>query len=197
MPERVDMEIGERLFAVDRKQWRTWLAANHDRTKEIWLVRYKKHTGVVCVPYDDAVEEALCFGWIDGLVKREDDATYVIRFTPRRPGSVWSVSNKQRVARMVGAGQMTEAGLAMVREGKRSGAWDRAEEMEDFSVVPPPLEAALAANPAARRFYDRLTPSQRKHYNGWVVCAKRPETRRRRAGIVADRCAEQRRPGIA
>lgn len=110
------MEIGETFYAKNRTEWRKWLAANYDRAPEIWLIGYKKHTGVTCVPYDDAVEEALCFGWIDSIEKRLDDDRTAQRYSPRRPKSSLSESNVARARRMIAEGKMTPAGLAKIQE---------------------------------------------------------------------------------
>jgi len=119
-------EIGETHFARTRAAWRKWLEKNHASKREIWLRLYKKHVKKPCVAYDHAVEEALCFGWIDGILKRIDDEQHVIRFSPRRKNSVWSDSNRKRVNRMTRQGKMTEAGLAAVREAKKNGRWQQA-----------------------------------------------------------------------
>ena len=108
------MEISERLLARSRQEWRDWLTQYHRDRKEIWLVYYKKTSGKTGISYDDSVEEALCFGWIDGAIKGIDEETYAGRFTPRRPRSPWSDSNRARVARLLQEGQMTEAGLAVL-----------------------------------------------------------------------------------
>ena len=109
------MEIGETVEFEDRDGWRSWLEENHDKLDEIWLVTYKKHTGKPTVSYDEAVEEALCFGWIDSMLKRVDDERTALRYTPRKPKSNLSDSNRQRIARLIKEGRMTEAGLSKVR----------------------------------------------------------------------------------
>ena len=106
------MDIGETLLVTSRQEWRAWLAQHHANHKEIWLVYYKKTSGKVGITYEESVEEALCFGWIDGAIKGIDAETYAGRFTPRRPKSPWSESNRSRVARLMQEGRMTEAGLA-------------------------------------------------------------------------------------
>ena len=108
------MALMRTFYAEDRAEWRAWLETNHTLETEIWLLFYKRHTGKPRVAYPDAVEEALCFGWIDSTIRRVDDATYAQRFTPRRPGSSWSELSKRRVARLVQEGRMTKAGLAKV-----------------------------------------------------------------------------------
>ena len=138
------------FFAPDRAAWREWLAAHHAERTQVWLLLHKKHVEEPSVRYDEAVEEALCWGWIDGLTNRWDERSYAVRFTPRKPGSVWSESNVARVARMIAEGRMTPAGMALIEEAKRRGTWDQAASGR-LDVTPPDLEAALAGVPAACR----------------------------------------------
>ena len=144
--------------------------------------------------YDEAVEEALCWGWIDGLTKAWDERSYAVRFTPRKPGSVWSESNVARVERMVAEGRMTPAGMALVEEAKRRGTWDQAASGR-LDVTPPDLEAALAGVPAALERWTAWPASPRRQYVYWVLDAKRPETRARRIADVVRRAAAGLRPG--
>jgi uncharacterized protein YdeI (YjbR/CyaY-like superfamily) len=140
--------ITETFFAADREVWRAWLAAHHAERGEIWLVFLKKHVGEPCVTLDEAVEEALCFGWVDSLLRRIDERSHALRFTPRKATSQWSPSNKQRVERLVAAGRMMPAGVAAVEVAKANGAWDDlASRMVD--VTPDELERALAGVPKA------------------------------------------------
>jgi uncharacterized protein YdeI (YjbR/CyaY-like superfamily) len=108
------MEIGETLLVTTRHEWHGWLEQNHHEYKEIWLIYYKKTSGKTGISYEESVEEALCFGWIDGAIKGIDQETYAGRFTPRRPKSPWSASNRERVGRLLREGRMTEAGLAVL-----------------------------------------------------------------------------------
>src|SRR5688572_1281048 len=115
-----------RLYLPTRTQWRRWLAENHDRVKDgVWLVFYKKETGRPSLEYEDSIEEALCFGWVDSIIKNIDAATYCRKFTPRKEASNWSNTNKSRVAKIIREGKMTEFGLAKVHAAKKSGRWDR------------------------------------------------------------------------
>ena len=123
--------INQQFHFVNRHDWRTWLEANHATANEAWLVIYKKHTGKPGLSYEEAVEEALCFGWIDGVMKRLDEEKYALRFSPRKKGSVWSELNKRRVAKLIKQGRMTEAGLAKVKEAKANGQWRAAKLRED------------------------------------------------------------------
>ena len=165
-----------------RDEWRAWLDKHHETKTEIWLIFHKTHTGVANVPYGDTVEEALCFGWIDSLIRRLDDDRYARKFTPRRPGSVWSESNKARVERMIAQGRMTEAGMAFVDEAKATGEWTRRRERPKVSsdAVPVELQTALDASPRAAETFHALAPTYRKQYILWIATAKRPETRKRR-----------------
>jgi len=188
--------VTDRFFAKDRRTWRAWLRKNGRRKPEIWLVFYKKHTGRRCVSYDASVEEALCWGWIDGKLRRIDDEKHMVRFTPRRPGSIWSVANKARVREMIRQRKMTRAGMALVEDAKRSGTWQRASARESTDAPPPDLKRALARNPKARENFEAFAPSYRKMYIAWVLDAKRDETRRRRIAKVVERSARGRKPGI-
>ena len=114
------------FFAPHRDVWREWLAAHHGSASVVWLLIHKKYAAEPSVSYDEAVEKALCWGWIDGLTNRWDERSYAVRFTPRRPGSVWSKSNVTRVGQMIAQGRMTPAGQALVDEAKRRGTWDEA-----------------------------------------------------------------------
>jgi uncharacterized protein YdeI (YjbR/CyaY-like superfamily) len=184
----------DRFFATDRAAWREWLAGHHGSATFVWLLLHKKHVGEPSVSYDEAVEEALCWGWIDGLTNRWDERSYAVRFSPRKPGSVWSESNVSRVAKMIAEGRMTPAGQALVDEARRRGTWDEAASRR-YEVTPPDLEAALAADPAAAARWRAWAPSHRRQYISWVLGAKRPETRARRVAETVRRAAAGLKPG--
>lgn len=181
---------------VSRARWRAWLEANHASAAELWLVFHKKHTGKGGLTYDEAVEEALCFGWIDGILKRIDEEKHMNRFCPRRKNSIWSERNKERVQRMIEAGRMTDAGLAKIREAKENGQWDRAAEREDVTVVPAELVEAMAKDERARLNFEKLAPSYRRQFIYWVGTAKREETRRRRITEALKMIRENKRLGM-
>jgi uncharacterized protein YdeI (YjbR/CyaY-like superfamily) len=185
----------QRLFK-GRGAWRAWLEANHATAESLWLVFHKKHTGKGGLTYDEAVEEALCFGWIDGILKRIDDEKHMNRFCPRRKNSIWSERNKERVRRMIEAGRMTEAGLAKIREAKENGQWDKAAEREDATVVPVELAEALAKDARARQNFERLAPSYRRQFISWVGTAKREETRRKRVAEAVRMIRANKRLGM-
>jgi uncharacterized protein YdeI (YjbR/CyaY-like superfamily) len=182
------------FFAEDRSAWRAWLAAHHDDRTQVWLLLRKKHVREPGVGYDEAVEEALCYGWIDGRANRWDERLFAVRFSPRKPGSVWSESNVIRVERLIADGRMTPAGMALVEEAQRRGTWDQAVSRR-FDVTPPDLEAALAGVPAAAARWESWPSSPRRQYVYWVLDAKLPETRARRIADVVRRAAAGLRPG--
>jgi uncharacterized protein YdeI (YjbR/CyaY-like superfamily) len=161
------------LYARTRGEWRAWLARHHDRAEVVWLVYYKAHTGKPRVAYDDAVEEALCFGWIDSIVRRLDDERYAQKFTPRRPGSSWSDSNRRRVKELVRRGLMTPAGLRTLAD---KVARSRPPPSREVALAPE-LEEELRANERACRFFGGLAPSYRRLYVRWIMSAKRAATR--------------------
>jgi uncharacterized protein YdeI (YjbR/CyaY-like superfamily) len=163
------MEIGKKIHATTRGQWRAWLKKNHRAACEIWLVFFKKHTGKPRVSYNDAVEEALCFGWIDGIAKTIDDTRYAQRFTPRRTGSNWSTINRRRYAELVAGGRMTPSGAAVAPTPATSAV------KRDDSVPP-----ELKKDRVAWRNFQTLAPSHRRMYSLWINDAKKPETRQRR-----------------
>ena len=171
----------ERIHIHDRAAWRKWLEKNHTRKSGVWLVFHKKKTGKPSLAYEDAVEEALCFGWIDSLVKRVDDGSYVQKFTPRKATGTWSASNKKRVQKMIRQDRMTAAGLLAIEEAKKSGAWNTLEKV-DRVVMAPELKTKLARNKRAREQFERIPMSQKKQFLWWIESAKREETKIKRIG---------------
>lgn len=186
----------KQLYVTSRGEWRGWLEKNHDKEQEVWLIYYKKHTGKPRIPYDDAVEEALCFGWIDSIVKRIDDERYTQKYTPRKDKSIWSELNKQRAEKMIKQKRMTKAGLEKIEVAKKNGEWWKQPAGEDDTGLPPALEKALAANKKARENFANFAPYQRKQYVGWILSAKREETREKRIKEVVKRSARNQKPGM-
>jgi uncharacterized protein YdeI (YjbR/CyaY-like superfamily) len=171
----------KQVLLTTRSQWRRWLVANHDRQEDgIWLVFHKKETGRPSLEYEESVEEALCFGWIDSLIKKIDEYRYCRKFTPRKDDSAWSDSNKKRVEKIVREGRMTEFGLAKIEAAKKSGRWQMNPRVAIPADVPPDLSEALAKNSNAMAFFAQLAPTYQKQFIGWIVMAKRPETRAKR-----------------
>lgn len=177
----------------DRAGWRAWLVANHSTSAGVHLVSWRRGSGQTSVPYEDAVEEALCVGWIDSVAGRFDEQRGLQWFSPRRPASGWARTNKARVERLIADGLMLPAGLAAIEEAKRNGSWTRLDDVENL-VVPDDLAAALAANPPARERWDAFSRSPRRAILDWISQAKRPETRARRIAEAAESAAQDEVP---
>jgi len=163
------------LDVRDCEQWRDWLAKHHDSESEVWLVFYKRQTGRPSIAYGDAVNEALCFGWIDSLVKRLDDDRYARKFTPRKPDSRWSTANRKRFAQLKVGGLLAPAGLKRAPTGQ---SYDAARP--SLSKVPQYIQQALRSRPAAWNYFESLAPSYRRLYIAWIDSAKQEETKMRR-----------------
>ena len=189
-------ETPKRQCFQGREDWRAWLVENHAAAQEIWLVIHKKHAAKAGLTYVEALEEALCFGWIDGILKRIDDEKHTIRFTPRRKNSIWSEQNKKRVAKLIQEGRMTAAGLAKIKEAKANGQWAKAAAREDVTLVPPELTAALAQNAQALESFEKLAPSHRKQFIYWISTAKRDETRKKRIETTIKMLMANRKLGL-
>jgi uncharacterized protein YdeI (YjbR/CyaY-like superfamily) len=157
-----------------RLQWRAWLKRHHTSSPGVWLVFYKAHTGVKSIPYEDTVREALCFGWIDSLIKRLDDDRYALKITPRKPTSKWSDSNRKRWAELKAAGLLTPAGLAAAPT-KNSYA-----PRPVIPELPLYIAKALKTDPKAWKFFRELAPTYRRDFVVWIHIAKRAETRETR-----------------
>lgn len=188
----------KKLHVTTRNAWRTWLDEHHHSETEIWLIVHKTHTGQSSVPYGDMVEEALCFGWIDSLIKRLDDDRYLRKFTPRRSGSVWSEANKKRVELLLADGRMTEAGLASVNEAKASGEWECKRTLPSIPTDDLPLELseALEDHPTAAQCFHTLAPTYQRQYVLWIATAKRADTRQRRTSEAIEKLERGERLGL-
>jgi len=172
--------------------WRDWLMKHHQDTDGVWLARWKRASGRIPLDYAQIVEEALCFGWIDGVTNTLDDGRQAQLLTPRRRGSGWSPSNKERVERLVADGRMTDAGMRVIEAARADGSWSMQDAAEAL-IEPVELAAALDANPEARRHWDRFPRSPRRALIWWVMSAKRPETRQRRVTTIVDEAEKGRR----
>lgn len=160
-------------------EWRAWLEVNHAGSRGVWLIYRKRDGGASGIRYEEAVEEALCFGWIDSKAKSVDAERSLVTFTPRKPGGTWAKSNKERVARLIEQGRMTPAGMAKIEQAQADGSWDRLEALED-PTLPEDLAAALEVNEAAARNFAAFPPGARLTYLRWIRSAKRAETRAKR-----------------
>jgi uncharacterized protein YdeI (YjbR/CyaY-like superfamily) len=168
----------------DRERWRAWLETNHASAGGAWLVTWRPKSGHVGLDYEAAVEEALCFGWVDSTGGRVDDERGKLYFAPRKPRSVWAATNKARVERLIADGRMTPAGLAAIERAKANGSWEVLDSVERLEV-PDDLAVALAAQAPAAANFGAFPPSARKMLLGWIATAQRPETRASRIGKVA------------
>lgn len=168
----------ESIYAKDRSEWRKWLE-NHAVSSGVWLIYYKKGSGKPSVSYDEAVEEALCFGWIDSRVNALDDQRYMQFFSPRKPKSSWSKLNKQRVAQLIQNGLMTATGLEKIEAAKRDGSWNLLDAIEDLQLSAD-IMAALDSNKTASDNFMAFSTSVKKNIVRWIESAKRPETRLQR-----------------
>jgi len=157
-------------------RWRKWLADHHDSESEVWVIFFKQHTDKASIAYLDALDEALCYGWIDSLVKRLDDDRYARKFTPRKPGSRWSAINIKRYAELEKAGRIKASGKA--RSPENGGRYDAKATVPQ--KIPADIEKALKASLAAWTFYETLTPREQRMYFGWIYVAKQQATRERR-----------------
>ncbi len=182
-----------RIQPKSRQAWRAWLQKHHASSSGVWLVFAKKASGLPTVTYNDAVEEALCFGWIDGLTHPVDDTYYEQRFTPRKPKSRWAASNKARVEKLIAAGLMTDAGMKMIDIAKASGTWN-AFDAVDALTEPSDFKRALGATTGARNGYQAYTPGMKKQCLHYLNDAKRPETRARRIALIIEAAAAGKKP---
>jgi uncharacterized protein YdeI (YjbR/CyaY-like superfamily) len=185
------------LYVSDREEWRSWLEKNGDKESVIWLIFYKKHSGKRSVLYPEAVEEALCFGWIDSILKRLDDERYIQKFTPRKEKSTWSLLNVRRVREMIRQGRMTDKGLALYRYAEEHGLLPESDyKPEKYLEIPEFVADALSANKKAVKYFDTLAPSHKRQYIGWIMNAKKEETRVKRLQEVIGLLNEGRKLGL-
>jgi uncharacterized protein YdeI (YjbR/CyaY-like superfamily) len=183
--EPVDDLPADHVHVTERAAWRAWLVEHHERGGGVWLVSWRKQTGLPALTYDEAVEEALAVGWIDSRPGRVDDRRTRLWFAPRKAGSGWSRPNKERIARLEAAGRMLPAGARLVEAARADGSWSLLDAVEDL-VVPDDLDLALDALPPARDRWDAFPRSTRRAILEWIVQARRPETRAERIRTTAE-----------
>ena len=175
-----------------RQAWRQWLKKHHRSEQSVWLTMYKKETGIPSVEWSDAVDEALCFGWIDSTRKTVGDGAFIQYFTRRKPSSNWSKINKDKVERLIAEGLMTEAGMACINIAKQNGSWSRLDPVEE-GLVPKDLEKAFKAHKGSKAYFMGLSKSVRKMMLVWIAMARRPETREKRILEIAAAAGEGRK----
>jgi uncharacterized protein YdeI (YjbR/CyaY-like superfamily) len=169
----------------NRKAWRLWLQKHYAKESGVWLIYYKKHTGESSVTYNEAVEEALCFGWIDSIVKPIDEEKYMQKFTPRKVKSVWSAINKKRVEKMIEENLMQPAGMAIINIGKQNGSWTKLDDIENY-IIPPDLKKVLTKNRTVSKYFEGLPKSLQKQWLYRLGNAKLSETRAKRINELTD-----------
>ena len=182
------MDEAEEIHLTTAEEWRAWLAENGDRREGVWLISYKQRTGKPAIAYEDAVCEALCFGWIDSTYRSLDEERGALWWSPRRKGSMWARTNKARVERLEAEGRMTDAGRAAIERAKADGSWTVLEPVEDL-IVPDDLAAAFDAHPGAPERWDAFPPTAQRAYLFWIYTAKREATRAKRVAETAQRVA--------
>jgi uncharacterized protein YdeI (YjbR/CyaY-like superfamily) len=185
-----DQEV---LEPASRPAWRDWLAANGSRPGGVWLAVARRNAPGLS--YEDAVEEAVAFGWIDSKARRTDDQSFKVWFSPRKRGSVWARSNKERVERLMQAGGMAQPGLAVVAAAKADGSWDRLDKLLTLDI-PADLAVALEANPEAARHFYAFPASSRRMILAWIAMSRQPETRQKRIAETVDMAARNLRAGL-
>lgn len=190
------MSTYNELVFRNRKEWRKWLEKNSGSSEGIWMLRYKKHTGKECVPYVEAVEEALCFGWIDGKIKRINDEYFVQYYTPRRSGSRWSKYNIDRVERLISQGRMTDSGMRIYKEVLLKPHLAYENRASGDPEIPGELLTALKGSDKAFKNFMNFSPSSRRIYIEWYKYAKRDKTRLERIKRIVKLSEQNQRPGM-
>jgi uncharacterized protein YdeI (YjbR/CyaY-like superfamily) len=190
---KLDRDDLHEVWAPDRATWRAWLQEHHDQQDGVWLFYWKKATGKPSIDWSDAVDEALCFGWIDSTRRAVDDRSFKQYFAPRKPKSNWSKINKEKVERLIAEGRMMPAGLAVIEQAKANGSWESLDGVEAM-IAPDDLIAALDAVPAARAYFDTLSRMKRWEVLYWINGAKREITRADRIRQIVEAAAEGKRP---
>ncbi|MDR6560513.1 MULTISPECIES: YdeI/OmpD-associated family protein [unclassified Arcicella] len=183
----------ETFYPTNRQEWREWLIENHRLKQSIWLVCYKKKTNMPTLSWSEAVEEALCFGWIDSTRNTVNDEKFVQLFSKRKANSTWSKVNKEKVLLLIEKGLMTQAGHESIELAKQNGSWIILDEVEALSI-PPDLEEALKANPDSMDYFLSLSKSVKKGILQWIVLAKRTETRAKRINEIVGMLAQKLKP---
>ncbi len=182
-----------------RTQWRKWLQKNHSSLPGVWMIYYKKRSGKRKFSYEEAVEDALCFGWIDSAPRKIDDESSMLKFTPRKSKSIWSKLNKKRVKKLIGQKRMAPAGLDKIEQAKKNGSWNalnRSDFHAENNTLPGYLQKALAKNKKAMKNFLGFPPGYRKRFLFWIDSAKRVETKQERINQTVLMAAVNKKPGL-
>ncbi len=185
--------IDRPIFFKDRSSWRRWLEKNHNKASEVWILTYKVHTGRKCVSYQEALEEALCWGWIDSRMRTVDAEKHLWRFAPRRPKSIWSLTNRTKAEKLIAEGRMTPHGMAKIEAAKNSGEWAKAIAPSKPPRMPKDLKDALMKDGKAWKNFQALAKSYQTQFIWWVTFAKREDTRKKRIAEVVIRAGQNKK----
>lgn len=188
-------KVENTLEPKNTAEWRDWLEKYHDSGQLIWVICSKKNAANPTMTHDEAVDVALCFGWIDGTAKSLDADRYIQSFTKRKPKSVWSKISKAKVASLIKAGLMGQPGLEVIEIAKKNGYWSILDDVEEL-IIPNDLEAEFAKRPAAKAYYESLSRSDKKRVLQWLVLAQRAETRQGRIEEIISATGEGRKPKV-
>jgi uncharacterized protein YdeI (YjbR/CyaY-like superfamily) len=185
--------VAETFYPKSQKAWRQWLQKNHEKKQSIWLVCYKAKSGRPSISWSDAVDEALCFGWIDSTRKTIDEEKFVQFFSKRKTGSTWSKINKEKVKRLIDGGLMAPAGFDSIERAKQNGTWSVLDDVEEL-VIPKDLQKEFKSQPGSKSFFMSLSKSVKKMMLQWITLAKRPETRDKRIKEIALHSGKKQKP---
>jgi uncharacterized protein YdeI (YjbR/CyaY-like superfamily) len=183
----------ETFYPKNRQEWREWLRENHAEKQSVWLIYYKKKSAIPTVMYSDAVDEALCFGWIDSKAKPLDEEKFMQFFSKRKAKSVWSKVNKAKVERLIGEGLMTKAGFESIETAKKNGSWAILDEAEAL-IIPKDLDEEFQKRPKAKNYFLGLSRSDKRNILQWLVLAKREETRQKRIAEIVELADQNQKP---
>lgn len=183
----------ETFYPKNQKAWRQWLKKNHVSKQSIWLVCYKKKSNIPSISWSEAVDEALCFGWIDSTRKTIDEEKFIQFFSKRKPISTWSKINKEKIKLLIEKGLMTNAGYQSIETAKLNGSWSILDEVEELTI-PKDLENAFKANKGSKAYFLNLSKSVQKMMLSWIALAKQAETRQRRIKEIAEHAAKKIKP---
>jgi uncharacterized protein YdeI (YjbR/CyaY-like superfamily) len=185
----------ETFYPKNQKDWRTWLEKNHNKKPSIWLIQYKKGIGKPTIGWSEAVDEALCFGWVDGKRKSIDAEKFMHFFCKRRPKGTWSKINKEKIKQLIAEGRMTQSGLDCIEAAKQNGSWNILDEVEELTI-PKDLSKAFKDHPGLKEFFSGLSKSVKKAMLHRLAFAKRPETRQNRINEIVQLAAKKLNPKL-
>lgn len=189
----MSQEVQNSFHPASQQEWRQWLEENHLKHDSIWLIMYKKKVGSLSISWSDAVDEALCFGWIDSVRRPIDDEKFIQYYSKRKANSTWSKINKVKIERLIADGLMVEAGLKTIEIAKQNGSWEILDDVE-AGIIPEDLSRKLDEFPGAKEYVLGLSKSVRKMLLSWIALAKRPETRENRIAEIAENAAQWQKP---